>query len=268
MTDLAISQEAFEQLRRMFHEVSGIELAEDRQHLVQLRLSERINALGHASFDDYCRFLRVEDHGQERQVAIDLLTTHETYFFREPSHFKWLADEAATRFKGRSLRIWSAACSSGEEPYSIAMTLLDRHPERVWELRASDLSARVLDRARLGVFPLQHLEHMPPQYLQRFCQRGSDAYEGTLRVNDEVRNCVQFFQHNLLHDMHSLGLFDVIFLRNALIYFDIPRRQDILLRLLERLQPNGLLFLGHAEPTQGLTLPVRLMGHAVFEKVA
>jgi chemotaxis protein methyltransferase CheR len=261
-----ISQRAFEQLQKMFHEVSGIDLAADKQLLVQARLGARIDALELASFDEYCRYLLSQEAGEERQTAIDLLTTNETYFFREPDHFEQLGKAVTTRFKGRPVRLWCAACSSGEEAYSIAMTLLDRRPDGAWELRASDLSSRMIDRAREGIFPLQRIDHIPPGYLQRFCMRGKGAYAGTLRVNDEVRRRVHFFEQNLLHDLRPLGLFDVIFLRNVLIYFDTARKQDILLRLLDRLRPQGLLFVGHAEPLQGLALPITRVDRALFEK--
>jgi chemotaxis protein methyltransferase CheR len=209
------------------------------------------------------------DAGSERQTAIDLLTTNETYFFREPKHFAELSHQLSTRFAGRPLRVWSAACSTGEEPYSIAMTMLDRRPERSWELQASDLSQRVLARARRGVFPMQRLEHMPPGYLQRFRLRGVGKYEGMLRVDEPVRSRVHFFQHNLLDSVYGLGTFDVIFIRNVLIYFDLEHRQQILARVIDCLRPGGLLFVGHAEPLQGLSLPLQRAGdtEAVFEVV-
>jgi chemotaxis protein methyltransferase CheR len=208
--------------------------------------------LGYGSFDEYCQYLRAGDSAAERQTAIDLLTTNETYFFREPNHFTQLGAFVTTRFGNRSLRVWSAACSSGEEAYSIAMVLLDRRPDGAWQLLASDLSFQVLERARLGIFPLQRIEHFPAAYLKRFCLRGKGAYEGTLRVVDEVRARVQFVQHNLLDDAISLGTFDVIFLRNVLIYFDVATKKTVLRNVARLLRPDAWLFLGAAETTIGI----------------
>jgi chemotaxis protein methyltransferase CheR len=262
-----LSAQAFEHFQRLFQQASGIKLSPDKRALVQARLGARVAALGCDSFDAYCRLLGSSPDGQELQFMVDLLTTNETYFFREPKHFAELTRQLSGRFAGRSLRVWSAACSTGEEPYSIAMTLLDRIPARSWELTASDLSQRVLDRARLGVFPMQRLEHMPLGYLQRFCRRGTGEYEGTLRVDESVRNRVHFFQHNLLDSPRNLGTFDVIFIRNVLIYFELERKQEILTRLIGCLRRDGLLFVGHAEPLQGLSLPLQRVGttEAVFE---
>ncbi|MEY4508149.1 MAG: hypothetical protein RLZZ450_271 [Pseudomonadota bacterium] len=260
-----VSTKAFKQLQKMFREGSGIELGEDKRPLVQARLGKRLVELSLESFDDYGRLLASPAGLAERQTVIDLLTTNETYFFREPTHFDELAQQLVTRFRGRSLRIWSAASSTGEEAYSIAMTLLDKRPAGGWELLASDLSARVLEVARRGVYVQQRLEQMPPSYLKRFCMRGTGDFEGTLRVSEEVRKRVQFFSHNLLHDARALGRFDVVILRNVLIYFDADHKQAILSRVLSALGPGGLLYIGHSESLQGLHSPLRRVERAVYE---
>jgi chemotaxis protein methyltransferase CheR len=208
-----LSTNAFSYLARLFQSASGIELSIEKRQLVQGRRARRVNQLGLESFDAYCQLLDQPENAAERQAAIDLLTTNETYFFREPSHFEQLRKLLATRFKESSLRVRSAACSTGEEAYSIAMTLLDCRGEASWELLATDLSERVLEHARLGVFPMQRLEYMPVDYLKRYCMRGTKSYQGTLRVSDEVRGRVVFKHHNLLHDPRALGSFDIIFLR-------------------------------------------------------
>lgn len=263
-----ISQRAFEQLSKLFQEHSGIHLTVEKKALVAARLRKRLGALGIPGFDAYYRYLQRDDNGEELRRFVDLLTTNETYFFREPQHFVELAKQVTTRFAQRRFRVWSAACSSGEEAYSIAMTLLDRRPAGDWELFASDLSSRVLERAQLGVFPMQRLDLLPAGYLERFCMRGKADYEGMLRVSAEVRCRIQFFQHNLLDRPNLLGRFDIIFLRNVLIYFEPAQKQAIVSRLLEVLQPRGLLFVGHAEPLQGLSLPLQRLSDAVFEKRA
>jgi chemotaxis protein methyltransferase CheR len=265
---MELSLVAFQQLQRLFHQASGIELSSHKRLLVQGRLAKRVHELGLESFDAYCRFLSQECNAAERQTAIDLLTTNETYFFREPSHFEQLRKLLATRFKGGPLRVWSAACSTGEEAYSIAMTLLDCRGEGGWEILATDLSERVLERARRGVFAMQRLEHMPQDYLKRYCMRGTKSYDGMLRVSDEVRRRVTFKPHNLMHDPRTLGSFDIVFLRNVLIYFDNEKKTQIVTRVVSVLRPHGLLFIGHAEPLSDLTIPIQRVGRALFEKAS
>jgi chemotaxis protein methyltransferase CheR len=261
-----LSVSAFQQLQQLFQTASGIELAAEKRLLVQGRLAKRLHMLGLESFDAYCQFLNRPENAQERRTAIDLLTTNETYFFREPSHFEQLRELVCTRFKEGSLRVWSAACSTGEEAYSIAMTLLACRGAGSWEIVATDLSERVLEHARLGVFLMQRLEYMPPDYLKRFCMRGTKSYDGTLRVSDQVRNRVTFKHHNLMHDPRVLGTFDIIFLRNVLIYFDNEKKSEILTRVISVLRPKGVLFTGHAEPLTDLAMPIQKVGRALFEK--
>lgn len=266
MTSGELSLQAFRQLQKLFREGSGIELSADKRLLMQSRLGKRLLDLQLASYDDYCRLLESPAGLAERQKVIDLLTTNETYFFREPTHFDELAQQLVTRFRGRPVRVWSAASSTGEEAYSIAMTLLDKRPGGDWELLASDLSGRVLDVARRGVYPQHRLEQMPPAYLKRFCMRGTGDFEGMLRVSGDVRKRVQFFSHNLLHDARSLGSFDVVFLRNVLIYFDTEHKQKILSQVVGALTPGGLLYIGHAESLQGTTSPLCRIERAVYER--
>jgi chemotaxis protein methyltransferase CheR len=266
MNEPVITTKAFEALRLRFQRSTGISLSQDKKALVEARLRGRVVAKAHGSFNAYCELLERADDGSEHQIVIDLLTTNETYFFREPRHFVVLAQEAKTRFARSSLRVWSAACSTGEEPYSIAMTLIDQRPSLPWEVHASDISARVVEQARRAVFPRQRLEHMPPGYLERFCLRGRDQYQGKFRVAEEVRNRVQFYRHNLLGDSPR-SQFEVIFLRNVLIYFEQTRKLDLLKNVLSALSPGGLLFVGHAEPLNSLPLPLQRVADAVFAKV-
>lgn len=158
---------------------------------------------------------------------------------------------------------------SRHEPLSnraFTQTLLDKRPPGTWELWASDLSTRALECARLGVYSMNRLELLPKAYLKRFCMRGKGRYDGMLRIRPAVRQSVHFFQHNLLDDVGTLGRFDVIFLRNALIYFDTDRKQQILSRLLKVLAADGFLFIGHAETLQGLELPLQRFQRSVYEK--
>lgn len=263
-----LGQRAFDELRKMFERASGIVLSADKRSMIEARLTKRIQTLGLDDFDAYCEFLRNDVAGLERQLAIDLLTTNETYFFREPEHFEQLGALVTTRFATRSLRLWSAACSTGEEPYSIAMVMLDRRPELSWEIFATDLSLSVVERAKRGVYGMTRLERMPPNYLKRFCLRGKGDYADKLRVADEVRRKVTFGSYNLAYDQREIGTFDIIFLRNVLIYFSDETKQRVLERVLRRLRPGGVLFVGHAEPLAEQGLPLRRLGRALFERLA
>lgn len=267
MTGSKITDEAFAALRERFQSSTGINLGEDKKELVETRLRARVQAIAEGSFNKYCDYLAHSDDGREHQVVVNLLTTNETYFFREPRHFARLAMESKSRFAQCRLRVWSAACATGEEPYSAAMTLMDRRPNLPWDIYASDISLGVLEQARLGVFSTQRLDHMPKGYLERFCLRGRGKYEGKIRVSDEIRNRVHFFQHNLLGAGIPPTSFEVIFLRNVLIYFDNERKLELLQNVLTWLVPHGLLFVGHAEPLHSMPLPLRRISDAVFEKV-
>jgi chemotaxis protein methyltransferase CheR len=263
---LVLTQSAFRELQALFLAASGIQLTESKRAMMEARLRSRVEALGLRDFDAYCAHIRASYNAEERQRAIDLLTTNETYFFREPVHFQVLAEVLAQLPKTQPVRVWSAACSSGEEAFSIGMTILDKAPWLNWEVRASDLSERMLECGRRGVFPLQRLEHMPPTYLKRFALRGTRENEGSFRVADDVRRRVRFIQHNLLEDVPTLGSFDVIFVRNVLIYFDNERKQKILKLILKRLRPAGVLFLGLAESLQGQDLPLVRISNSVYRK--
>jgi chemotaxis protein methyltransferase CheR len=268
LSQTPLKRATFQRLQRRFAELSGIKLTESKQFLVVARLQSRLEALKLPSFEAYSDYLELGHDPDEQQCFVDLLTTNETYFFREPHHFRFLHEHATSRARrgAPALRVWSAASSTGEEPYSLAMTLLDALNPQGFQIVASDISSRVLDRARRGIFPLQRLDHMPPQYLQRFCERGKDKYEGSLRVSAAVKAKVDFFQHNLMESPSNLGRFDVVFLRNVLIYFDRAERERILEHLLRVLMPHGYLVLGSSESLAGLSVPLTRVDSSIYEK--
>ena len=260
-----MSQAAFVRLQKLFHGASGINLAPGKKTLMTARLRKRVEALGLGDFDAYSAYVSEAAHAEERQRAVDLLTTNETYFFREPSHFTFLAKEIDKR-AGQPLRIWSAACSTGEEAYSLAMTMLDRRSSGDFQLFASDLSTRVLERAARGVYPMSRLEHMPQDYLKRFCQRGRNDYEGMFRVAPALRKKVEFFRHNLMESARPLGEFDIIFIRNVLIYFDAATKAQVVRKLADQLRPSGLLFVGQAEGLHGMSGEMTRVERSVYQR--
>jgi chemotaxis protein methyltransferase CheR len=256
---------AFRRLQGLFHDASGIKLADTKRSLVSARLRKRVQALRLGSFEAYCEYIEAPGNEPEKALAVDLLTTNETFFFREPAHFELLGRELQRR-EGERLRIWSAACSTGEEPYSIAMTLLARRPTSSFQLLASDLSQRVLERASRGIYAMTRLQHLPREYLRTYCQQGKDKYEGMMRVVPAVRKSVQFSQHNLMSSAEHLGQFDFIFLRNVLIYFDRAGKQRIVDQVSQRLRPGGWLFIGQAEVLPDVKLHMKRVERAVYER--
>ncbi|WP_342120729.1 CheR family methyltransferase [Pseudoduganella sp. OTU4001] len=270
MPMLSITDSEFNQFRRFIFEATGISMANGKQALVSGRLARRLAHLQLGSYGEYIELLDSGADAAEHQIAVDLLTTNETYFFREPRHFAALRSSAqAWREAGRCeapFRVWSAACSSGEEPYSIAMTLSDVLAERPWELVGSDISSRVLARARSGHYQMERLERMPPEYLKRFCLKGQGPQTGTMLIEKALRRRVQFMQVNLNQELPPLGMFDVIFLRNVMIYFNLETKRQVVARILSHLKPGGYLYVGHSETLNEISSAVKPLAPSIYRK--
>lgn len=264
LPETTLGAQAFGRLQRFFLEASGISLAEHKQALVEGRLRKRLVHHGLQDFDRYCDLLLSADAQEERQRAVDLLTTNETYFFREPEHFAMLAEDILPGLSQRPVRVWSAACSSGEESYSLAMLLDDVLGTAKWDLIGCDLSATMVEHARRGLYRHQRLESLPPHYLKRYCRRGTGAYLGHLLIDRSLRQRVRFLRHNLFDEAPQLGCFDIVFLRNVLIYFDAQSKQAIVRRVIERMHPGSWLFIGRSESLQGLGLPLRRVESSLY----
>jgi chemotaxis protein methyltransferase CheR len=258
-------------------DAAGIHLPERKMALLRRRLGRRLRDLGLSSWHDYLGRVRADPAEQTR--ALDLVSTNETSFFREPRQFELLETVVLPRWKreadeGRRaprLRAWCAACASGEEPYSLAIALLDQlGADARWEIDvlASDLSSRVLARAREAVFPAGRVEgRMPEARLRRYFLRGRNTRAGQLKVAPEVRELVRFQSINLIAGAYPVarGL-DLILCRNVLIYFRPERRREVVERLLALLRPGGLLLLGHAENLAGLAAGARVLIPTVYER--
>jgi chemotaxis protein methyltransferase CheR len=266
---LPISDQEFAQFQGMLLRVAGISLSPAKKSLVGGRLAKRLQHCQLASYGEYFALLGEARHAAERQIALDLLTTNETYFFREPRHFDFLREQIAPgRRGGAPLRVWSAACSSGEEPYSIAMLLADRIGEGGWDIVASDISSRVLDKARSGHYDIERASHVPRDYLNRFCLKGVGSQDGTFLVEQRLRARIAFQQINLNQTLPDIGQFDVIFLRNVMIYFNADTKRAVVARLLERLKPGGHLIVGHSESLNGIAERVEAVAPSVYRKPA
>jgi chemotaxis protein methyltransferase CheR len=262
----AISAAALQKIRDLVRQASGIVIGPDKAALVSGRLWRRLAAHGYSSYEAYIDFISRPEGADERKVMLDLLTTNETYFFREPAHFDFLRDQIIPAQRSGKMRVWCAAASSGEEPYSIAMVLADCLGANNWELLATDISSKVLELARKGIYRAERINNMPAGYLKRFCRRGIGENEGMLAVDPALRNQMRFELHNLLHPRPTAEQFDVIFLRNVLIYFDAPTKQLVLNHMLQVLRPGGWLIIGHCESVQGLNIPVEILRPSIYRK--
>ena len=261
------TQDDFSRIRALILRRAGISLAPGKRDMVYSRLARRLRARGLDSFAAYLRLLEGGEP-QELEAFINALTTNMTSFFREPHHFQILAERLAQLPKNRPASIWTCASSTGEEPYSIAMTALDalRNSAPATRILATDIDTNVLATARQGIYPLEQLHKLPPERMKRHFLRGEGKNEGFARVSDELRRLVSFRQLNLLDDSWPMrGRFDVIFCRNVMIYFDKETQHAILKKLAAYLHPDGLLFVGHSESFHGASDLFRICGNTVYK---
>ena len=266
---IVISDQEFAHFKRFIFEAAGITLGDNKKQLVSSRLGSRLAFHDLDTFSAYFNLLKSGGAGAEVQIAVDLLTTNETYFFREPRHFEFLEKQLHSQpARQQPLRIWSAAGSTGEEAYSIAMLLEDRFPGRPWEIVASDISSRVLDRARAGHYPMERARHVPREYLQRFCLKGTGKQQDTLLVDRALRSKVTFLQINLNDRLPAIGTFDFVFLRNVLIYFNPETKRSVVARALSVLRPGGWLLIGHSETLNGISDAVKAIAPAIYQKLS
>ena len=272
-TALAVSDRDFLRFQGLIHREAGIWLAPVKKALLVGRLAKRLRELALESYGDY--YERVTEDEAERIRMLDCICTNEMHFFREPRHFEFLAesvfpawrDEADAGRRARRIRVWSAACSTGEEPYTLAMVLLTAFPAG-WELEvlATDLSTKVLDRAAAGLWAIEKAEEIPDDHLKSFMLKGFGEQEGLMKAGAEIRAIVRFARVNLVGDSWPAGPpFDLVFCRNVLIYFDRQAKIGVVERLVDRLDPRGYLFLGHAESLGGFTTKARPVLPTVYQ---
>lgn len=261
-----ISDVEFVQFQRLIFQIAGISLSERKKELVVVRLAKRLDHLGLLSFAQYYRHVSKSENAAERQIMVDLLTTNETYFFREPKHFDFLQDVAARHRAGLPFRVWSAASSTGEEAYSIAMVLADTIGPSGWEIVGTDISTRVLEKARQGHYSLERTDGIPRSLLQKYCLKGMGNYAGSLLISRELRARVEFLHTNLMSPANGLGIFDVIFLRNVMIYFDPDTKRKVIGNLLPYLKSDGHLLIGHSESLNGITSDLVAVQPSIYKR--
>lgn len=263
-----ITDKEFSEFQHFILESAGITLPASKKALVSGRLAKRLSFYHLDSYGAYFKLLNDPLFSHEIQMAVDLLTTNETYFFREPKHFEFLREQAlAARESGHTFRVWSAASSSGEEAYSIAMVLadcLDGH--NAWEVFGSDISTRVLQGAARAHYSLERGRNIPKNYLQRFCLRGTHEYEGTLLINRSLRGRVHFQQINLNTTLPQIGNFDIVFLRNVMIYFNEETKRQVVSRVISTIKSGGYFLIGHSESLNDITHEVEPLVPSVYYK--
>lgn len=248
MQPITISDKEFFKFQKLMFDEAGVSLADGKRSLVAGRLMKRLKHYGLKSYDHY--FSLVDGRGceDERQVTIDLLTTHETYFFREDAHFTFMQETINKHFQGKPLRVWSAACSTGQEPYSIAMTLSElRSESSSWGVFASDISQSSLMTAARGLYTEKQVQSLSQQYLAKYCLKGVRSQQGRYTVTRDLRKKVEFRQVNLNENLSRVGKFDFIFLRNVMIYFDMETKRRVVDNLVKQLNRGGFLLIGHSE---------------------
>lgn len=265
---LELTDPEFDNLQRFIYERAGITMTRAKKALISGRLAKRLAARGLTSYTAYHTMLTSGQDHEETQLAIDLLTTNETYFFREPRHFEHLAGVAAARTRRAApMRVWSAASSSGEEAYTIAMVLADRLEGQAFEVIGTDISTRVLERARTGHYAEARMRNIPVAYLKRYCLKGGGNYAGTMLVERAIRQRVRFMHANLNDTLPTgLGMFDAVFLRNVMIYFNGATKQQVVARALSLLQPGGFLYIGHSESLHGMDVSVQPVAPSIYLK--
>lgn len=269
LANVPISVEEFALFQRLIYKIAGISLADSKQTLLVGRLQKRLRHHEFDSFSAYYRMLSSGSHPDELQTMVDLLTTNETYFFREPKHFDFLRDEVLrVRRETTPFRIWSAASSSGEEAYTMAMVLAEHFSQQShWEVVGSDISTEVLSKASRGLYSTDRIDGIPPALLRKYCLKGVRSQAGTLLIDSRLRRHVSFRQVNLTQPVAAdIGQFEVIFLRNVMIYFDLETKRKVVANLLPRLAAGGYFIVGHSESLNGVTEALQTVRPTIYRK--
>jgi chemotaxis protein methyltransferase CheR len=273
---MSLSDQDYERIRRLVYEHSRIDLGENKKELVTARLAKRLRATGIADYAAYCRHVEGRAGVEELTHLIDAISTNHTFFFREIKHFDFMREtvlpSALKTEPRRQFRMWSAASSSGEEPYSVAIQLDDyfsRQPGWSWKVEATDISTKILAKARDGIYPTDRLREVPPEWMRTYFQKGINEWEGHYRVKTELSSRVRFTHLNLLSTSYPFqDLFHVIWCRNVMIYFDRTTQEQLVNQLAAKLMPGGWLFIGHSESLTGIRHPLKAVKPAIYQKPA
>ena len=269
----SITAEEFQRFRTLIYDESGISLGEQKKSLLASRLSKRLRDLDLATFSEYYEKVTEDQTCEEFTCMLDLISTNKTDFLREPKHFDFLRERILPELNTtKQIRIWSSACSTGEEPYTIAMTLYEgvQNPER-WDFKilASDLSTRVLAKAAAGTYDEDRFRDVPPEFIKRHFLRGRGEQTGVFKVKPHLADVITFRRLNLMDDRFPIkNSLDLIFCRNVMIYFDRPTQETLVNKFHHYLKPGGYLFIGHSESLQWVTHPFKAIAPTIYWKEA
>jgi chemotaxis protein methyltransferase CheR len=268
-TDEAAS---FDYIISLIYERSRIRLHDGKQSLIRARLGKRMRHHGFETLPEYCEFLRTQADEEEITHVVDALTTNFTSFLREKDHFEFMIQRALPEVLApgqKRFRVWSAACATGEEPYSLACYLAEHYPPAAgwdWSILATDISTKALGKARQAVYPLDRIDSVPVEWRRRHFQRGVGEWEGYCRVRPALAERVEFRQLNLVEPYQLSESFPVIFCRNVMIYFDRPTQEQLVRQLHRFLLPKGYLLIGHSESLNGLSIGMRCLRPSVYHR--
>jgi chemotaxis protein methyltransferase CheR len=274
-----MTTQEFIRLSEFIHTQCGIKMPPGKKIMLEARLQKRLKSVGAATFGEYCEYLFNSPNSQEELVQmINAVTTNKTDFFREPGHFHILTDTVLPPFidpasgGGSCFTVWSAGCSSGEEPYTLAMVLSEfaaLHPGFRFSIVATDISTKVLEKAKLGIYDEERIATVPVSIKQKYLMKSKDRGKGQVRITPELRSQICFERVNLMDEQYRRPeLLDVVFCRNVIIYFERQNQEKLLGRLCNSLKPGGYLFLGHSETVHGFDLPLQRVTSTVYRKTA
>lgn len=269
MIDINLSEYHFEIIRKIVFSISGIDLQEGKEELVKSRLSRRLRALELNSFDEYIRLLRQKDSAEEINIMVDCLTTNKTFFFREFPHFEYMKKHILSSLKKHKCRIWSAGCSSGEEPYSIAVFLREELPDIDLldiKILATDISGRMINFAREGNYSLETIKELSPHMIAKYFSQATKNISNRYSVNQCIRKIISFAKLNLMEEWPMRGQFDIIFCRNVMIYFNKKTQEQLVNRFWNLISKGGYLFVGHSESLTGLVHNFKYVQPAIYYK--
>jgi len=274
-SDDRLSNRNFEALARYIYDYSGIKMPSSKMTMLEGRLRRRLRATGISSFNDYCDYLFKHDGIETESIyLIDAVTTNQTDFFREPKHFEYMEQVALPELVSaghKRIRLWSSACSTGAEPYTMAMIMqefVDGQSGLDYRILATDLSTEVLQAARRGVYARDMIVPVGSEMRRKYVMMARDTTRSDVRIHPRLRSMVGFARLNLMDNAYKVGdPMHLIFCRNVLIYFDKPTQAKVLSRLCDCLLPGGYLFVGHSETVTGISLPVRQVANTVFKKI-
>jgi chemotaxis protein methyltransferase CheR len=272
-----LTDDDFGRLSSFIYEELGIKMPYPKKIMLQGRLQKRVADLKMSTFKEYIDFVFSKE-GQEDEIIkmIDLITTNKTDFFRESTHFDYLTETVlpeicASKSSKRTIRLWSAGCSSGEEPYTIAIVMkeyLQNHPEFDFEIYATDISLRILQKAATAIYPEDRINMIPFSLKKKYFLKSKDPSNKTVRLVPEIRSRVSFHRLNFMDQYYVVDKeFDIVFCRNVLIYFDRATQQDVICKLASKLRTDGYFFLGHSESITNMKVPLQQIKPTIFRKI-